>query len=97
MLRVTRDVVEIRRWAELRGGRPCREDATGRLAIAFRDDECLVPVGWDEFEPAFCAAGYVFVYDDTPGQLRIFIGPAEEALRFAGEASGMADEAGAPA
>ncbi len=88
MLRVTRDVVEIRRWAELRGGRPCRDEATGRLVIAFEGDKCVVPVGWDEFEPAFCTGRFVFVYEDTPGVRRTFIGAPEEAERFAAEIDG---------
>jgi hypothetical protein len=64
MLRVTDDVLELRRWAEARGGSPCRDAASGRLRIAFADDPCSVEVGWEEFEPAFCAARSVLVYDD---------------------------------
>ncbi len=92
MLRVTRDVVEIRRWAELHGGRPCREETTGRLVMAFEGDACVVHVGWDEFEPAFCTGRFVFVYDDTPGVRRVFIGAPEDAERFAAAMGG-----GAPA
>ncbi len=82
MLRVTDDVLELRRWAEARGGRPCRDAATGRLRIAFVDDPCSVGVGWDEFEPAFCAGRCVFVYDDAPDARRHFVGPMEEAQAF---------------
>ncbi len=82
MLRVTDDVVELRRWAEARGGRPCRDEASGRLRIAFGGDRCAVDVGWDEFEPAFCAGRSVFVYDDAPSSPRFFVGGAEEARRF---------------
>lgn len=79
MLRVTQDVVELRRWAESRGARPCRDRTTGRLALLFGGDPCAVPVGWGEFEPAFCAGRCVFVYDEAPGSHRSFVGPAEEA------------------
>jgi hypothetical protein len=88
MLRVTRDVIEIRRWAELHGGRPCREEETGRIVIAFEGDTCVVPVGWEEFEPAFCTGRFVFVYDDTPGTRRVFVGAPEDAERFAGALGG---------
>ncbi len=83
MLRVTDDVLELRRWAEARGGRPCRDAADGRLRVAFPPgDACAVDVGWDEFEPAFCAARCVFVYDDAPGARRHFVGPMDEAHAF---------------
>jgi hypothetical protein len=82
MLRVTDDVLELRRWAEARGGRPCREPASGRLQVAFPGDRCAVDVGWDEFEPAFCAARCVFVYDDAPGARRHFVGGLDEAQAF---------------
>ncbi len=92
MLRVTDDVLELRRWAETLGGRPCRDAATGRLRVAFPPgDRCAVDVGWDEFEPAFCAGRCVFVYDDAPGARRCFVGALEEAHAFvAREASGAA-------
>ena len=82
MLRVTSDVVELRRWAEARDGRPCRDEESGRLRVAFPGDPCSVDVGWDEFEPAFCAARSVFVYDDAPDARRHFIGAVEEAETF---------------
>ncbi len=82
MLRVTSDVVELRRWAEARDGRPCRDETSGRLRIAFAGDPCSVDVGWDEFEPAFCAGRCVLVYDDAPDARRHFIGGAEEADAF---------------
>ncbi len=94
MLRVTDDVLELRRWAEARGGSPCRDAASGRLRIAFPDDRCAVDVGWDEFEPAFCAGRCVFVYDDAPGARRHFVGGMDEAQAFL--APGDAP-AGAPA
>ena len=40
MLRTTQDVVEIRRWAEARGGRPCRDEADGRLVIVMPGEPC---------------------------------------------------------
>lgn len=82
MLRVTEDVVEMRRWAEAHGARPCRDAASGRIRFAMADDPCAIPVGWDEFEPVFCAGRCVFVYDDAPGTPRFFVGGAEEARRF---------------
>ncbi len=82
MLRVTSDVLELRRWAEARGGRPCRDEASGRLRVAFAGEPCAVDVGWEEFEPAFCAARCVFVYDDAPDARRHFIGAEDEAHAF---------------
>lgn len=82
MLRVTEDVLEMRRWAETHGARPCRDAATGRLWLSMVDDPCAFPVGWDEFEPAFCAGRCVFVYDDAPGSPRFFVGAQDEARRF---------------
>jgi hypothetical protein len=90
MLRVTDDVVELRRWAEARGGCPCRDAASGRLRIAFEDDPCAVDVGWGEFEPAFCAGRCLFVYDDAPGARRHLVGGADEARAFLGGAGGAA-------
>ncbi len=93
MLRVTQDVLELRRWAEARGAKPCRDRSTGRLALVFARDPCAVPVGWDEFEPAFCASRCVFVYDEAPGSRRSFVGPADEAKAFAAsETSGEAPQ-----
>lgn len=82
MLRVTQDVLEIRRWVEARGARPCRDGSSGRLGVAFEGDPCPFPVGWDEFEPAFCAAGCVCVYDDAPGACRLFVGEAGEVHEY---------------
>lgn len=79
MLRVTADVLELRRWAEARGGRPCRDPESGRLKVAFAGDPCAVEVGWEEFEPAFRATRCVLVYDEAPGVKRHFVGPVEEA------------------
>ena len=93
MLRVTADVLELRRWAEARGGRPCRDAESGRLRVAFEGDRCAVDVGWDEFEPAFRHARCVLVYDDAPGTRRCFVGPADEAQAFVAADAGC----GAPA
>ncbi len=82
MLRVTSDVLELRRWAEPRDGRPCRDATSGRLRVAFPGDPCSVDVGWDEFEPAFCAGRCVCVYDDAPDARRHFIGAMDEAHAF---------------
>ncbi len=93
MLRVTDDVLELRRWAEARGGRPCRDEASGRLRIAFPGDRCAVDVGWDEFEPAFCAGRCVFAYDDAPGARRHFVGEVDEAHAFLARDGGAGAQA----
>jgi hypothetical protein len=90
MLRVTQDVVELRRWAESRGARPCRDPASGRIALSFPDGSCTFPVGWDEFEPAFMFSRSVFVYDEAPGSRRHFLGSEPEAHAFVTEAIGAA-------
>ncbi len=82
MLRVTGDVVELRRWAESRGGRPCREAGTGRLRLEFGGGCGELEVGWEEFEPNFCAGRCVFVYDDAPGAVRWFIGSEADAHEY---------------
>lgn len=82
MFRTTQDVVEIRRWAEAHGARPCRDERTGRLVLAFPDQGGGCDVGWDEFEPTFLANHDVLVYDDAPGHARCFIGPVGEARAF---------------
>lgn len=79
MLRVTDDLIEVRRWAEHRGGRPCRR-LDGSLAFAFEGAGSPgLPIGWDEFEPNFVLERCVLVYDESPGSLRSFVGPAAEA------------------
>jgi hypothetical protein len=90
MLRVTQDVVELRRWAESRGARPCRDGATGRIGLSFEGAPCSVAVGWDEFEPAFCVSRCVFVYDDAPGGRRFFVGGEDEAHAFVSGDAGSA-------
>ncbi|ACG74981.1 conserved hypothetical protein [Anaeromyxobacter sp. K] len=85
MLRTTQDVVELRRWAEARAARPCREEASGRLALAMPGESCpaeLQEVGWEEFEPAFSYSRAVAVYDDAPGGRRCFVGGYDEAHAF---------------
>ena len=82
MFRTTQDVVELRRWAESHGARPCRDEHTGRLALLLPGQAGACAVGWDEFEPAFLAHQDVFVYDESPGRPQCFIGPAAEAHAF---------------
>jgi hypothetical protein len=89
MLRVTQDVLEIRRWAEARDARPCRNPASGRLGFAFPGEDCPFPIGWDEFEPAFCAAGCVFVCEDRPDGRRCFVGGTEEARAYVAAERGV--------
>jgi len=76
MLRVTQDLIEIRRWAESRGGRPGRDLADGRLRLCFPGDEACDArgVGWDEFESLFVMGRAVLVYDAAPGSRRYFVG-----------------------
>ncbi len=82
MYRTTQDVVEVRRWAEARGYRPCRDELSGRLVLAFPDQAGCPEVGWEEFEPAFLVAQQVFVCDEGPGHIRCFVGPPGEARDF---------------
>ncbi len=82
MFRTTQDVVELRRWADAHGARPCRDERTGRLVLVLPGQAAACEVGWDEFEPTFLVAHDVFVYDDAPGRPRCFIGPAAEAQAF---------------
>lgn len=86
MLRVTEDLLELRHWAEGRGGSPCRHP-DGRIGLCFGGDPGpALPVGWDEFEATFCLGRCVFVYDDSPGKDRAFIGGVEEARAYVASA-----------
>jgi len=78
VLRVTDDVLELRSWAEERGGRPCRQP-DGRLTLCFGPDlGSAVHVGWDEFEITFLYDHRTFVYDDAPGFIHCFVGTTDE-------------------
>lgn len=80
MFRTTQAVTEIRRWAEARGGRPCRDEASGRLGIALPGQRRVgCEVGWDEFEVTFRVTGCVFLYEDAPGSSRMFVGSPDDA------------------
>ncbi len=82
MLRVTDDLMEVRHWAEHRGGRPCRRpDGIPCLSFA-PDDDPPIPVGWDEFEAAFVLGRFVLAYDDAPGCKRCYIGTEREVRAF---------------
>ncbi len=94
MYRTTQDVVELRRWAEMHGARPCRDERTGRLLLVLPGEGGACDVGWDEFEPAFLACHDVFVYDDAPGRPRCFVGAAADAHAFI--CGGHGDAAPAP-
>jgi hypothetical protein len=82
VFRTTQDVVEVRRWAEIHGARPCRDELTGRLLLAFPGEGGAFEVGWDEFEPTFLLNHDVFVCDDALGHTTNFIGGAAEAHAF---------------
>jgi hypothetical protein len=67
----TTDHGKIRRWAEIRGGKPATvrgtaegDDEAGILRIAFSDDEDLEPIEWDEFFDKFEDAGLEFLYQE---------------------------------
>lgn len=81
MLRVTQEVVRVRRWAEERGGTPCRR-LDGRIALNLPGDICRgVGIGWDEFEPVFCAGRLAFAHGEA-GSRTWFIGTPLEAREF---------------
>ncbi len=84
MLRTTQDILELRRWAEARDARPCREEESGRLTLVVpgEGDVRVREVGWEEFEPAFVTRRAVFVYDDAPGCSRCFVGSIVEAHAY---------------
>jgi hypothetical protein len=80
MLRTIDDIVELRRWAECRGARPCRDEGSGRLGLAFPTQPCTARlVDWGEWEATFVLSRWVFVYEDAPGGVRFFVGPEPEA------------------
>jgi len=67
----TVDHDEIKRWAEARGGRPATVKGTeekgeeaGILRIAFRRDESLEVIEWDEFFEKFEQEGLAFLYQE---------------------------------
>lgn len=100
MLRTTQDILELRRWADARGARPCRDEVSGRLTLAVLDGRVtrVCEVGWEEFEPAFVTRREVFVYDDAPGCTRCFVGSLDEAHAFVREGCGGGEAVGpAPA
>lgn len=67
----TTDHGKIRRWAEMRGGKPAtvrgtaaEDDEAGILRIAFTDDEDLEVIEWDEFFDKFEDADLEFLYQE---------------------------------
>lgn len=83
MLRTIEDILELRRWAEARGARPCRDPETGALGLSIPGEPCAgQEVGWDEFEPTFALSRCVFVYEDAPGARRHFIGGRDAARAY---------------
>jgi hypothetical protein len=90
MLRTTEDLCEMRRWAEMRHARPCREEDRGTLRLALPGQPCAArEVGWDEFEVTFRMSHSLFVYDDSPGASRCFVGTADAAHAFIVETCGQ--------
>jgi hypothetical protein len=81
MLRVTDEILEVRCWAEERGGKPCR-GVDGRVGLCFGDRIDVALVGWDEFEPTFRLGRCVLVYDDAPDCRHHFIGSQDEARAY---------------
>ena len=96
MLRVTDDVLELRRWTEERGGWPCRSP-DGRIALCLGGDPApAIAIGWDEFEANFVLGRCAFVYDDSPGCTQCFVGGFDEARAWvASGAPRTTGEAGA--
>jgi len=67
----TTDHGKIRRWSEMRGGKPATvagtasgDDEAGILRIAFTDDEDLEIIEWDEFFDRFEDAELAFLYQE---------------------------------
>jgi hypothetical protein len=96
MLRVTDDLLELRRWAEVHGGAPCRRrDGTLTLCFGAPPDAALT-VGWDEFEVNFVLRGNVLVYDDAPGCTHCFVGSLAEARAYVAAADPRASGVAGP-
>jgi hypothetical protein len=96
MLRVTDDVVELRRWAQEHGGAPCRR-RDGTLTICFGAvPDAALPVDWGEFEANFVLAGCVLVYDDAPGCTHCFVGPTVDARAYVAAADPRASGSAGP-
>jgi hypothetical protein len=96
VLRVTDDLLELRHWAEERGGCPCRA-LDGRIGLCFGVDPApALLVGWDEFESNFVLRRCVLVYDDAPGSIAVFIGDAVEARAFVASADPRVSGAAGP-
>ena len=96
MLRATQDLLELRNWAERRGGSPCRH-WHGRIGLCCG----AVPgpalrVGWDEFEINFRLGQSVCVYDDGPGSNNVFIGSGDEARSYVASADPRTSGAAGP-
>lgn len=84
MLRTTEDLLELRRWAEARGGAPCRSP-DGRVGLCFGGDPApALLVGWDEFGANFKVGRGVAVY--APGSAGCFVGTAAEAHAYVARA-----------
>jgi hypothetical protein len=93
MVRITQNVVEVRSWVQARSGWPCRR-LDGGIAVSFPGDRCRgIEIGWDEFEPNFCARRYVLALDDAHGSTRHFLGSVADARTYL---AGMAEGAPRP-
>lgn len=67
----TVDHDEIKRWAEARDGWPATvkgtadsDEEAGVLRIAFRNDESLEQIEWEEFFEKFDEEGLAFLYQE---------------------------------
>ena len=82
MIRVMREVAEVRAWVQQREGRPCRRP-DGAIDLNLPGEPCRgVDVAWGEFEPNFCVTRSALAYDDAPGSRVWLVGGPEEVERF---------------
>jgi hypothetical protein len=63
---MTTDHEQIRRWVEVRGGRPALVKDSGVLRIDFPDGpgESLAPISWEEFFDKFEQSQLAFLYQE---------------------------------
>lgn len=75
--KTTQDHQEIRRWCEVRGGKPSHVKATGDSKDAgilridfpgYSGEGKLEPISWDEFFKKFDEQGLAFVYQEKTAE-----------------------------